>query len=142
MDGKKKVGRPSVYSEALVERICMLIAEGQSLRAICQEDGVPELMTINRWLGDGKHEDFVSKYARAREMQADAMDDKILQIANGVLAKRIDPNAARVAIAAFQWRAEKLKPKVYGARKAFEVSGDDTKPPIGVRVVLVRPGDV
>ena len=47
-------------------------------------------------------------------MQADVMDERILEVAEQALDGSVEANAARVAIGAFQWRAARLKPKVYG----------------------------
>lgn len=116
-----KVGRPSLYTLELVDDICHRIADGESLRQICALDGYPDRNTVLRWLGD--YPDFAAKYARAREAQADVMDDKILTTADACTP---DTAAAdRVKIAAYQWRASKLAPKVYGDKVTTEVTGKD-----------------
>jgi hypothetical protein len=50
------------------------------------------------------------------------MDDKILDAADGALDGRIDPSAAKVAISAYQWRAAKLMPKVYGDKQTIDMT--------------------
>lgn len=42
------------------------------------------------------------------------MDELVLDTARDVVAGKVDPHAGKVAISAYQWRASKLKPKVYG----------------------------
>ena len=113
------MGRPSIFSQELADAICDRILEGQSLRHICCEETMPNRSTVLRWLDE--HGDFAAKYARARELQADYMDDLILEEAE----KADEDNAAaqRVKIAAYQWRASKLKPKKYGD-KLDVTSGD------------------
>ena len=88
--------------------------DGQGLYQIVEELGLGGLSTIFRWLDQNRS--FGDKYAQARERQADAMDCKINKIGEDVIAKTIDPASARVALEAFKWRAERLKPKVYGAQ--------------------------
>ena len=59
-----------------------------------------------------KNEDFRTKCARAREIQAEVMDEKILSVADNC-----SPDTAhsdKVKISAYQWRAMKLAPKKYG----------------------------
>ena len=38
---KRKIGRPSLYTEALAAKICRRLAEGESLRAICADKAMP-----------------------------------------------------------------------------------------------------
>jgi hypothetical protein len=103
-------GRPSLYSLKLVEEICARIADGESLRTICDDDTMPDRATVLRWLA--AHPDFAAKYARAREAQGDAMDEKILAVADACTNETAA--ADRVKILAYQWRASKLAPKKYG----------------------------
>ncbi len=83
---------------------------------------MPDRGTVIRWMD--QEPDFAAKYARAREVQADAMDDLILETAE----KTTPENAAanRVKIDAYKWRAAKLKPKVYGDKVQTELSGSMT----------------
>lgn len=104
------MGRATSYNESTAGAIIEQIAEGNSLRSICLDPEMPGLQTVFDWLT--KYEDFRSKYARARESQADVMDDKILQVADECTEETAQ--AARVKIGAYQWRASKLNPKKYG----------------------------
>lgn len=129
-----KPGRPSSYSDEMAETICDRIAEGESLRRICARDGYPHMVTVMRWLE--RHPEFAAKYARAREMQADVMDDMILSVADGCTPETAA--ADRVKIAAYQWRAAKLAPKKYGDRVENIVTGADGGPVVHeVRRVIV-----
>ncbi len=76
----KKKGRPSLYTEALAVKICRRLAEGKSLRKVCEAKGMPSAETVRRWLLD--NEDFCAQYARAREVQADRFAEEILEIAD------------------------------------------------------------
>ncbi len=104
-------GRPSSYSEEIADRICEAIATTpQGIHAVCRGDGMPSVSMVYRWLNE--HESFRERYARARECQADVMDECIL--AEAVACTPENAQAARVRIDAFKWRASKLAPKVYG----------------------------
>lgn len=102
MTANGKVGRPSLYSEELTDEICDRIATGQSLRTICAEESMPEIRTITRWLD--KYDEFVHKYARARELQADYYAAEIIDIAD----TETDAQKARNRILARQWYASKM----------------------------------
>ena len=67
-------GRPSSYAPELIDEICGRLIEGESLRKICGEDRMPGLRTVFDWLE--KHEEFRTKYARAREIQAELQVDE------------------------------------------------------------------
>ena len=105
-------GRPSDYTEALAQEICERIAAGDSLRMICQGPETPHMRTVWRWLDD--RPEFASRYARARELQGDWMDEKILTVADACTPETAA--ADRVKIDAYKWRAAKLAPKKYGDR--------------------------
>lgn len=118
------MSRPTLYSIELADTICERLVNGDSLRQVCEDEGMPHRSSVIRWLG--ADEAFATKYALAREAQADTMDDLILETANACTA---DTAAAdRVKISAYQWRASKLKPKKYGDRTQTEITGADGAP--------------
>jgi hypothetical protein len=107
-----------------IEEMLVRLANGETLRAICREDGMPDRNTVFDMLD--AHPDVAAKYARARERQGDAMDDLIQ-----ATAEETDPvnaAAARVKIDAYKWRAMKLRPKVYGDLHKVEHTGKDGGP--------------
>ena len=55
------------------------------------------------------------------------MDDRILEVAGRVEQGDLDPHSAKVVISALQWRASKLKPKVYGEKVAAEITGNGAR---------------
>lgn len=110
-------GRPSSYSDDLAQEILDRMAEGESLRGICRDEGMPARSTVIRWMM--ADQSFAARCARAREEQADLMDDLILETANNCGPRTAKSD--RVKISAYQWRAAKLKPKRYGDR--VEITG-------------------
>lgn len=113
-----------MFSDELAERIFDELMDGRSLVQICAADDMPNRRTVLRWME--KDEAFATKCARARTMQADLMDDKILE-----LAENCTPESApadRVKLAAYQWRASKLAPKKYGDKASLEMTGKDGGP--------------
>lgn len=120
-----KVGRPTDYSEELATLICERLVKGESLNKICQDDDIPEIGTIFRWLSE--KQDFNDKYVRAKQEQSDTFQEKIHEVADEVLKGKYDPNAARVAIDAYKWTASKLKPKKYGDKVDVTSGGEKIK---------------
>jgi len=104
------IGRPSDYTPEITDRVCEELMAGKSLIKICEAEDMPDRGTVVRWMNSNP--DFASKCARAREEQAEFMDDLILDAANA--CDEDNAQSTRVKISAYQWRAMKLKPKKYG----------------------------
>ncbi len=124
------IGRPSVYTDEVADKICDGLADARSLRSICLDCDMPNQSTVFRWLADERYASFRERYARAREAQADALFDEMLDIADDgsndwVERKREDGTSdtvidhehvqrSKLRIEARKWMAGKLRPKVYG----------------------------
>lgn len=117
---KRKLGRPTLYSEEIVDNICNLLTGGMSLRKICMQDNFPDAATIYRWLD--AHPDFCDKYTRAREAATENMLEEIFEIAD---SEDIKPEDKRVRIDTRKWAMGKLKPKKYGDRQIVDVGNKD-----------------
>jgi len=118
---EKPAGRPSTFTQEVADAICDGLIDGKSLRTICLADDMPHRSTVLRWMD--ADETFATKCARARTMQADLMDDLILETAD-----KCTPETAaadRVKISAYQWRASKLAPKKYGDKLALDHQSSD-----------------
>lgn len=74
------MARPSTFTEEVAGLICERLADGESLRSICSQEGMPSKSMVFRWLA--ANEAFRDQYARAREAQADTLFDEILDIAD------------------------------------------------------------
>ena len=94
---KKAVGgRPTLYSEALAEKICTLLADKFSMRQICIRDDMPDRATVQRWMADKP--DFAAKCACAREEQADYIVEDCVDIEERTISGEINPAAARAVL--------------------------------------------
>jgi hypothetical protein len=131
-------GRPSSFTQEIADKICEGIAEGMSLRSLCDAEDMPNKATVFRWLADEERKGFRDQYARARETQADALFDEILQIADDGANDsykddegrvKVDQDViarSRLRVDARKWMAGKLRPKVYGDKIQTEHSGEMT----------------
>ena len=123
---KRKTGRPSLYTEALAAEICRRLAEGETLRSVCRDKAMPDKATVLRWLADKKKAVFREQYVYAREMQADALFDEALEIADDASGdwtedkdgkKVVDHEniqRSRLRVDTRKWAAGKMAPKKYG----------------------------
>jgi hypothetical protein len=143
------MGGKTFYKQTpeLLAAICEELAEGKSLRTICKQEGMPSVGVVCRWLSENRA--FAEQYARAREAQADAIFDEILDIAddssNDWIATesgdKFNAEAAarsRIRIDARKWMAGKMRPKVYGEKLDLEHSGSLAVETI--KRVIVDPG--
>jgi len=126
----KKMGRPSLYTNELVDEICGRLAIGEPMAKIVQSAHMPDYVTIYRWLREKP--DFQQRYADARKDGAHCLADQIQDIVDTEpLAvfdeqgnKRYDAGSIahnRLRMDARKWLAAKYLPKVYGDK--VELSG-------------------
>lgn len=121
-----------------------------SLNRICQRDDMPTRQTVTNWIargdaGEEPFKGFFGKYLRARELQADAIFDECLDIADNATDDVIflaqddgdgeggKPAIKHSAIARSKLMidtrmrmAGKLKPKKYGEKTT--IAGDSEAP--------------
>jgi hypothetical protein len=141
-------GRPSSFTDEIADEICSRLADAQSLRSICLIDGMPDQTTVYRWLRDPTREAFRQQYAQAREAQADALFDEMLDIADDASNDWMERSGedkrgpgwdlngehvqrTRLRLDTRKWMASKLLPKKYGDKLAL---GGDPDTPLQVTV--------
>lgn len=76
---KKKMGRPSLYSKALADKIIALIEEGKSESKICKMAGMPSHETLRKW--KDTNPEFLARSARARQESAEMFREEALRVA-------------------------------------------------------------
>lgn len=133
-----KQGRPTKFNQKIADEICDRIAEGETLRKICQDEHLPFRSTIHRWLLNSDMKDFCDQYTLARQIQAHGFVEEIFEIADekeGDYAAdefgNLKPNheyinRSRLRIDTRKWFASKVMPKIYGDK--IELSGDKEAP--------------
>lgn len=138
----KKTGRPSKYTQTLADKICEHVACGMSLRKVCEQPGFPHISNVLRWLADEEKAAFRDQYARAREAQADAMAEDLVDlhekawvpvmigdaplIIDGkpvMTVNKASAAAVRLEAENKKWLMGKLKPKKYGDKITQEHTG-------------------
>lgn len=135
---KKKIGRPSIYTEELGDEICCVVGRSkEGLEHLCQKNSHwPNPNTIYEWRI--KNAIFGEKYALAKGVQADLLVDELLEIADDSdkdTIKKINNhgeeyevcnsewvNRSRLRVDTRKWIASKLAPKFYGEKLQTEVT--------------------
>ena len=136
---KAKMGRPSLYSEALAIKICTRLGLGESLRKICLDDDMPSMASVMTWLTTKA--DFLEQYTRAREIQAETQFDEMIDIVdqppelshvtdkNGELVEvKLDSSYVqwmKLRIDTRKWTAARMAPKKYNERVMPSEEQDD-----------------
>lgn len=129
---KRGQGQPTLYTQKLADRICLLISTHPlglpSLIRMYPE--LPDRQTIYNWMH--AHPSFFDNYLRAKEQQAHLLVDEVLEVSsevptyldkdgiyridNGVLGK------AKLQVDSFKWCAAVLAPRFYNKEKNQETN--------------------
>ena len=145
--------RAGIYTQELADMICERLAQGESLNAICADEGLPAESTVRGWHLDDV-QGFGAKYARARELGYERHAEEIIALAdacrvgtkttvkaNGdeetVTGDMVD--RSRLQIESRKWILSKMLPKKYGDKLAL--GGADGLPPIEQSLTVQFIGD-
>jgi hypothetical protein len=122
----------SAYTPEAGDLICQLLMEGKSLRAICEDEGMPSRAAVLRWVAEGElpeaspaHAAFSAQYHRARLEQAEAYADDTVALADDAAASEANPQLVKLQIDARKWYAGKIKPQRFGEAALLKLAGAD-----------------
>lgn len=116
-------------SPEIIDQICERLADGESMRTICADRGMPDRRTVERWMADD--EKLAATIAHAREVGYDQRADRA--VAEAKAAE--DAGKGRLAFDAERWYLSKLAPKKYGDKQL--VGSDPDNPlPAGISVTF------
>lgn len=139
-ENRKKIGRPTLFTQELADLICERVATTTlGLARMCETyNELPDKSTINLWRY--KYPQFSAQYAQAKLNQADLLAEEMLDIADdgtndwmqsfgeeGEIAYKLNGEhvqRSRLRIDTRKFLAAKLLPKQYGD-KADEKKADD-----------------
>lgn len=137
----RKTGRPTKYSKALGDRFCARIAEGESLRTVCDDLKMPAKATVFRWLRLPGMKAFRDQYELATQARADAFAEEMIDIAHEtmegetttekmigddveVTVKKEDMlGHRRLLIDTLKWNMSRMNSKRYGDK--IDVTSDN-----------------
>lgn len=75
-----RTGRPTDYTPELGVEMCALIAEGETVFDLCEQENMPDKSTFFRWLY--KYDDFRDIYLKAKKAQTHFIAEEIRAIAD------------------------------------------------------------
>ncbi|MFC4727138.1 hypothetical protein [Coralloluteibacterium thermophilus] len=99
---KRRPGRPSKYSKAVIDAICERLSKGEPLAQICRSPGMPAYRTVKDWADEKDAEGIATArgaevsaaIARARDEGFDAIAAECLRIADTPLqgvVEKVEP---------------------------------------------------
>lgn len=135
------MGRPSLFTDDLFSAILERVAEGDSLRAICRDDGMPAASTVLRWIAGNA--DLQRTYALATDVRANLIFDEVLEIADdarGDWVEKVGRNSesqgtvfdaehvrrSALRIEGRKWTLARMAPKKYGDRVDLNHGAQDS----------------
>lgn len=132
----KANAEPVRWSQAIADIICERLERGESLRTICNDEGMPDATAVLGWARNDK-DGFAQQYARARETGYLLLADEIIAIADtAVIAQKTVSKAtgleitegdavdrSRLMVDTRKWMLSKMLPKIYGDKQQVELSG-------------------
>jgi hypothetical protein len=124
----------------IIDVICKRLAEGEPLRKICRDEGMPAWQKIYEWMDED--EEFAGRIARARRFGYDAIAEEALEIADtqedGVIEEDNDGKIKIVKKDATDHRRlrvwtrlqllAKWFPSKYGDKQSVELTGAGGSP--------------
>jgi hypothetical protein len=100
------------FDQAIADEVCERIAQGETLRAICREDGKPSKSKVYSWL-DPKHQDysadFAGRFADARARGEDAIAQECLEIADNATNDWMEQHSEESANAGYKLNGEHVQ---------------------------------
>ena len=128
------MGRPTVYSDKIANKICERLADGESLRKICESEEMPGKSTVMRWLLDDNHTDFWERYEKAWKSRAEGYLEEIVEISeeepvatyttkDGTVSETIDSagvNRNRLRVDTRKWVMARMNSKRFGDKQEIE----------------------
>lgn len=124
--------REAVVVEGLTpvqEEICRRVVDGESIKRICEDAGMPSKATVFNWLL--RDDVFRVAYAVAAHMRGHHMFEEAIEVASqepprvivrtgeDTTESRVDAGAVqhmRLRVETLKWAAGKLNPRIYGDR--------------------------
>lgn len=135
------MGRHSTFTQEVGEQICLRLSNGEPLRQICRDDGMPSWSTVYNWIDDNPS--FAALFACARARGEDSIAAECMEIADDARNDYMDKLNAEGEVVGQQLNAEhvqrsklrietrlkllaKWNPKKYGDRTVL--AGDPDAP--------------
>lgn len=115
-------GRPTDYDFDLVKGICTRLSEGEQLKDILSEEGMPARSSFFLWKRE--HKQFSDLYVNVQQDKGELFIEEIDDTVNLLRQGKMDPSTANVIIQALKWKASKFYPKMFGDKTDITSQGE------------------
>lgn len=124
------MSRPSTYTEAVGAAICKRIADGETLREICREDGMPAWRTVYDWRR--LFPDFATQLAAARDTGFDAIAEDTIAMVDEAPERTATQHGDKVDAGYVAWQKNRVEQRLkllakwsnrYSDKQSIEMSG-------------------
>jgi hypothetical protein len=105
------------------DKICLDLANGESLLSICRADDMAGYSTVMEWLGNEKYKHFAESYARARDINTELSFEGMQEIADTCEGDSESIAKAKLRIETTKWTLGRLNAPKYGDSRHIDVSG-------------------
>ncbi|MEK2643885.1 terminase small subunit-like protein [Bdellovibrio sp. BCCA] len=102
------------FSQIIADLICQKIMEGESLSAICKQEGFPSYSVVCRWRNEQPR--FKDDLEQAYKDRAEYYLEKVLEIA-GAIEPNESARKARIKLDAYKWCAGIAAPEEKPSRQ-------------------------
>ncbi len=113
------------YTAEIFDVILRRLSEGESLTAVCGEEGMPSKRTVYARMK--ANDDFSKRYIMALEIRAETRVDTLNEINRRLSEGTIDPSSAKCWADNLKWAASRENPKRFGDRLMQELAGPGGK---------------
>jgi hypothetical protein len=129
--GHAKIGRTTLYTPELAERILAELREGRALRDVCRDDGMPTSGTVLHWEASDR-DGFRARYRQARDIGYQIQGEELDEIAadgrydyiervnkDGSIERVLDRehvSRSRLQLEQGRWKLTNMLPRLYGKR--------------------------
>jgi hypothetical protein len=137
---KRGVGRPSKFDQKTFDVICEKVSTGMTLNEVCRMKGMPLAVTVRAWVMHNKPPGIYTQYARAKELQLEAMADEMQEIADharndwmtrnfrgvtSVVPNREVIDRSKLRVETRKWLLSKLARGRFGEPREGKPEGDE-----------------
>jgi hypothetical protein len=122
--------RPSTYTKAIGDKISARIADGETLRAVCRDPGMPSWRTVYGWRL--QFPDFAEQLAVARDMGFDAIAEDTIDMVDERPERTATMHGDKVDAGHVAWQKNRVEQRLkllakwsnrYSEKQSIEMSG-------------------
>ncbi|MGZ0073358.1 terminase small subunit-like protein [Sphingobium limneticum] len=129
--------RASRKTEKIRQEVLQFIVAGESIRSICDREGMPCKSTVMNWIAADP--EFRAGYVAAKALYAEVLAEEIIEIADdakydwveGENGKELDyehVQRSRLRVDSRKWLAARLSPKRYGDSAMLKIGEAEAAP--------------